>query len=130
MTRAISKKPLGSTDLEGKGAALYVGGTSRSLQERGGEHWASYRGGKEDNHIVKHQWLKHGGEQADFILRVVGSRKTALSRQISEAVRIRRREGEGEILNSRSEYNRSHIPSRGGRQDKEKGGGVTKGGDS
>ena len=43
-------------------------------------------------------------------MRVVGSRSTATSRQISEAVRIRRRGGEGRILNSRSEYNRSHIP--------------------
>ena len=107
---ARAKKPIGSKDLEGRGAALYVGETSRSIRERGGEHWASYKGGKEENHMVKHQWLKHGGEQADFILRVVGSKKTALCRQISEAVRIRRRGGEEEILNSRAEYNRSHIP--------------------
>ena len=50
------------------------------------------------------------GGQANFVMRVVWSRSTALSRQISEAVRIRRRGGEGRILNSRSEYNRSHIP--------------------
>ena len=43
-------------------------------------------------------------------MRVVGSHKSALSRQIAEAVRIRRRGGEGSILNSKSEYNRCHIP--------------------
>lgn len=32
------------------------------------------------------------------------------SRQISEAVRIGRRGGESRILNSKAEYNRSHIP--------------------
>ena len=60
--------------------------------------------------MLKHQWLEHGGEQADFVMRVVGSKRTALIRQISEAVRIRRRGEEGRILNSRSEFNRSHIP--------------------
>ena len=43
-------------------------------------------------------------------MRVVRSYKTALSRQIGEAVRIRRRGGAGLILNSKSEYNRCKIP--------------------
>ena len=44
------------------------------------------------------------------MMRVVGSFKTALSRQIREAVRIRRRGGEGCILNSKSEYSHRRIP--------------------
>ena len=37
--------------------------------------------------------------------------RTALNRQVREAVRIRRRGGaEGGVLNSKSEFNRSHIP--------------------
>ena len=110
MPEARSKKPLGSRELKDKGAVLYVGETSRSIQERCKEHWASYTGEKEESHMLKHQWLEHGGEQADFVMRVVGSKRTALVRQISEAVRIRRRGEEGRILNSRSEFNRSHIP--------------------
>ena len=110
MPEARSKKPLGSRELKDKGAVLYVGETSRSIQERCKEHWASYTGEKEESHMLKHQWLEHGGEQADFVMRVVGSKRTALIRQISEAVRIRRRGEEGRILNSRSEFNRSHIP--------------------
>ena len=43
-------------------------------------------------------------------MRVVRSYKTALSRQIGEAVRIHRRGGAGLILNSKSEYNRCKIP--------------------
>ena len=35
--------------------------------------------------------------------------KTALRRQVAEAVRIRRRGGEGAILNSKGEYNRCEI---------------------
>ena len=60
--------------------------------------------------MYRHQQLVHGGEGAKFTMKVVGSHRSALSRQISEAVRIRRRGGESRILNSKAEYNRSHIP--------------------
>ena len=60
---------------------------------------------------MKHQMLHHGGDmEPKFTLKVVGSHKTALSRQIMEAVRIRRRVGSGAILNSKGEFNRAHIP--------------------
>ena len=36
--------------------------------------------------------------------------RTALSRQTGEAIRIRRRGGEGAVLNSKGEFNRSFIP--------------------
>ena len=58
----------------------------------------------------KHQEMEHEGEKPDFVMRVVGSHRSALSRQVFEAVRIRRRGGEGSILNSKTEYNRCHIP--------------------
>ena len=60
--------------------------------------------------MYHHQQLVHRGEQPKFIMKVVGSHRSALSRQISEAVRIRRRGGESMILNSKAEYNRCHIP--------------------
>ena len=65
---------------------------------------------KEDNHMYCHQQLVYNGEQAKFSINVKGSHKSALSRQISKAVRIRRRAGESWILNSKAEYNRCHIP--------------------
>ena len=46
------------------------------------------------------------GATPEFIIRVVGRAKTALERQTREAVRIRRRGGEGAILNSKAEFNR------------------------
>ena len=60
--------------------------------------------------MYKHQIMEHHGEEADFVVRVEGTFQTALTRQVSEAVRIRRRGGMGSILNSKAEYNRSHIP--------------------
>ena len=79
--------------------SLYVGETSRTLQERGSEHWADYRGGekaKQRSHIYKHQELQHRGEEARFILRAISFHMSALSRQRAEAVRIRRRGGSAE----------------------------------
>ena len=108
--QAISKEKIKKQDLKVGRPALYVGESSRSIAERGREHWASYRGNKEDSHMLKHQVMEHGAAPAKFILRVVGSYQTALPRQVSEAVRIRRRGGEGSILNSHAEHNRCHIP--------------------
>ena len=42
-------------------------------------------------------------------MKVKGYHKTALTRQVAEAVMIRRRGGEGAILNSCGEFNRSYI---------------------
>ena len=90
---------------------LYVGETSRTVYERSKEHWGAWRSGKEDSHIKKHQENNHGGGGSPkFMMRVVGYYKSALSRQIGEAVRIRRRGGAGMVLNSKSEFNRCRIP--------------------
>ena len=86
------------------------GETSRIILEWTKEHWKGYMGAKKDNHMWKHQEMEHKGEPAKFIMRVEGSHKSVLSRQVREAVRLRRRGGEGNILNSKLKYNRSHIP--------------------
>ena len=70
-----------------------------------------YRGAKEDNHLLKHQQIAHGGAAPPkFVMRAVSYHGSALERQVSEAVRIRRRGGAGAVLNSKLEYNRCHIP--------------------
>ena len=60
--------------------------------------------------MLRHQRAEHGGGDPDFIMRVVRHFKSALSRQVGEAVRIRRRGEAGKILNSKAEYNRCRIP--------------------
>ena len=91
--------------------SLYVGETSRSVQERAMEHFGAARRQEEDSHMYKHQRLEHNGEQQNFHFKVVSQHRTALGRQVREAIRIRRRGGaEGGVLNSKAEYNRSHIP--------------------
>ena len=90
--------------------SLYVGETSRSIQERALEHWGDVRRGSSKSHMLKHQSMEHGGEPPQFKFKVVDYHRSALNRQIREAVRIRRRGGASQILNSRSEFNRCHIP--------------------
>ena len=61
--------------------------------------------------MLRHQELEHGANtKPDFVMRVVRFYKTALSRQIGEAIRIQKRGGEGAILNSKAEFNRCQIP--------------------
>ena len=43
-------------------------------------------------------------------MRVINNCRTALEQQTREAVRMRRRGGEGAILHSKGEYRRSYIP--------------------
>ena len=60
--------------------------------------------------MIKH-WLTDHAELPDppnFRMKVVGSYKDALSRQLSESVRIDMRGGG--VLNSKSEYSRCRIP--------------------
>ena len=89
--------------------SIYVGETAKSLYERGKEHWYSYRTKAEDSHILKHHLLHHGGEgEPHFHLRPVKYFRTALTRQIHEAVRIGRW-GEDVVMNSKGECNLCKI---------------------
>ena len=89
----------------------YIGETSRSVYERSREHWEGAKKGCLKNHMVKHQVMEHGGEpKPNFFMKIRGYYRTALARQVAEAVMIRRRGGEGAILNSRGEFSRSYIP--------------------
>ena len=105
---AGSKEPVVQTNIEIP--SIYVGETSRSIKERGGEHIAAYRSSNKDSHIFKHQSMEHPGEEPEFILRVASFHKTALERQVGEAVRIKRRGGQGAVLNSKAEFDRCRIP--------------------
>ena len=90
--------------------SIYVGETARSIKERIEEHHQAYKSRNQESHIMKHQLLHHQGADPEFIVRVVDYKKTALTRQLGEAVRIRRRGGEGAVLNSKGEFNRCRIP--------------------
>ena len=87
---------------------IYIGETSRSIYERAGEHWNAYKTRKPDSHIWKHHLVHHDNQgEPEMVFKVLGTFKSALSRQISEAVRMKNR---GILaLNSKGEYDRCRI---------------------
>ena len=88
--------------------SIYVGESARSIFERAGEHWKSYEKRNPDSHIWKHHLIHHKGEgEPEMRFKVLGNFRTALSRQIAEAIRIRRRGTV--VLNSKGEYDRCRI---------------------
>ena len=65
-----------------------------------------YQRGDESSFIHKHQAEKHDSKPAKFEMKVVGSFKDPMSRQITEAVMIKNHQGT--LLNSKAEF---HQPS-------------------
>ena len=91
---------------------LYVGETSRTGYERGQEHQrdAKSKAKTENSHIRIHQVEAHGGETGNgFSMKVVRGHKSALARQVHEAVLIANCQSQN-LLNSKAEYNRCIIP--------------------
>ena len=84
---ARSKGELGEQENVGV-PSLYVGESGRSIQERASEHWSDYRRGEDKSHIKKHQALQHQEEAPNFIMKVVSYPRSALTRQVQEAVTV------------------------------------------
>ena len=79
----------------------------RSVHDRAKEHWKDFRRGCKDSHILKH-WVLHHNSVGEprFVMKVVQYHRSALSRQVGEAIRIHRR---GLTLSSKGGYNRSAL---------------------
>ena len=84
----------GKEELEGIRShipTVCIGETSRFLYERAKEHYDGARKGEAKNHMVKHQQMEHGGKrEPNFNMKAGGYLRTALARQVAEAVMIRR----------------------------------------
>ena len=92
----------------------YIGETSRTGFERGVEHKSDYERLEKRSHLLKHYVLVHQKEmrldELEFGKRVRKSYRTALERQVGEAVAISRESEAGTVLlNSKCEYNRCTI---------------------
>ena len=80
------------TDLDAP-PSIYIGESSRSIQERAKEHHADLLHRREKSHMLKHRVLHHQDKETPFIMKAISYHRSALSRQAAEAVRIRRRGG-------------------------------------
>ena len=84
----------------------YVGETSRNLYSRCLEHLKTYRSGDQSSFILKHQTSKHNGVEPEFKAKVTARTRDCLTRQVREAVLIRR--SQVPVLNGKSEW---HQPA-------------------
>ena len=85
---------------------VYIGESSRNLYTRSKEHLARYRAGTGTSFILKHQANAHHGEEEDYRAKVTASTRDCLTRQVKEAVLIRR--SNRQVLNSKTEW---HQPA-------------------
>ena len=92
----------------------YIGETSRSPYERLSEHMKLFLGqkegdpetGKASSVLWLHSKEAHGGEMTadDWKSRIVSSHRTALNRQVTEAILIQEINNEVNLLNSKNEF--------------------------
>ena len=95
---------------------IYIGESSRSGFERGGEHLAASRLLDKGSHILKHFLEYHREEDFEnlkFGMKAVRFHKSAFERQIHESTTIQSMRMKHHILNSRAEYNRCALPRLG-----------------
>ena len=86
--------------------SVYIGESSRNLYTRSKEHLQVYRQGINTSFIAKHQDSHHSGQEPEYKAKVVTRTRDCLSRQVREAVLIRR--SDKNILNGKSEW---HQPA-------------------
>ena len=97
------------TPLEDKREApsIYLGESARSLFEKSSDHLRDYKNNAEESHMAKHWTNSHqGGAKPQFTQRVIKSYKSALERQVGEAVWIQLRHN---VLNSFGTFNRCKL---------------------
>ena len=85
---------------------LYLGETSRNLYSRCQEHEDNYRNGSQNSFMKKHQARRHPGMAGAYAAKVTARTGDCLTRQVREAVEIRR--CQVEVLNSKTEW---HQPA-------------------
>ena len=88
------------------GKAVYIGESSRNLYTRAKEHVSRHRAGEATSFMAKHQASAHPGQEARYKAKVTASTRDCLSRQVREAVLIRR--SPVPVLNGKSEW---HQPA-------------------
>ena len=89
---------------------VYRGESSKNSYSRGKEHKDSYLNKTDDSTLWRHCLEYHNGEEKEFSMSVRQSFNDSMSRQICEAVYIRRTPNE-RLMNSRSEWNTAVIPT-------------------
>ena len=86
--------------------SVYIGESARNLYTRSKEHLCNYRTSPNTSFIAKHQNTVHNGAEPSYKATVTACTRDCLSRQVREAVLIRR--SNHTVLNGKSEW---HQPA-------------------
>ena len=86
---------------------IYIGETSRNAYTRGKEHESQMDRKDKNSVMLRHQQHKHPGETPSFEMKVTGTYRSALDRQISEAVKISR--AKDKLINNKTEFRQNRI---------------------
>ena len=89
------------------GRGVYIGETSRNLYTRSKEHLNNYKSKSQSSFILNHQNNKHEGAEPDLRATVTARTRDCLTRQIREAVLIRR--SQVPVLNGKSEWHQPPL---------------------
>ena len=87
--------------------SLYIGESSRNLFTRGAEHLASYKNKNKNSFMLKHQSTVHQGREGQYTAKVTARTEDCLSRQVREAVLIRR--CQVPVLNSKTDWHQPPL---------------------
>ena len=98
-------------------SSRYIGETARTMWERGAEHTQDSLNLSKNSHMRDHMMSSHQDLLEEmlkgaklFTMQIIKPARSALSRQIREAVEIASNNTRGIILNSKDEFSRSLIP--------------------
>ena len=86
---------------------VYIGESSRNMYTRSKEHLTSFNSKLQSSFILNHQNSKHMGEEPHFKAKVTARTRDCLTRQIREAVLIRR--SLVPVLNGKSEWHQPPL---------------------
>ena len=89
------------------GKGVYIVETSRNLYTRSKEHFINYKSKLQSSFILNHQKREHGGAEPDLKAKVTARTRDCLTRQIREAVLIRR--SQVPVLNGKSEWHQPPL---------------------
>ena len=88
---------------------IYIGETCRNAYVRGKEHASQFRKKDKDSVMYRHHEQKHNNnETPTFTMTVTGTYRSALDRQISEAVKINR-QPKHKLINNKTEFRQNKI---------------------
>ena len=110
----ITDEEMKTEKLRNMKTPVYIGESSRSAYERGYEHLDKLATLSSSSHMLRHMVMEHQNmdmSEVKWGMFVTAFKRTAFERQISEAVKIRQAASSKIVLNSRSEWNQSALPS-------------------